>query len=90
MADQGIRTVVWGTGNMGRAAIRTIDAHPQLALDAVLVANPDKVGRDAGELAGVDRLKASQGGFDSGHGHLRIALRSRIFRTVDPPEFGGR
>jgi len=55
MADQGIRTVVWGTGNMGRAAIRTIDAHPQLALDAVLVANPDKVGRDAGELAGVDR-----------------------------------
>lgn len=46
---------MWGTGNMGRAAIRTIDAHPQLALDAVLVSNPEKVGRDAGDLAGIDR-----------------------------------
>lgn len=55
MTDQGIKTVVWGTGNMGRAAIRTIDAHPRLALDAVLVSNPEKVGRDAGELAGMDR-----------------------------------
>ena len=33
MVDQGtIQTVVWGTGNMGRAAIRAIDAHPGLAL----------------------------------------------------------
>ena len=56
MADQGtIQTVVWGTGNMGRAAIRAIDAHPQLELSAVLVNNPDKVGRDAGDLAGLDR-----------------------------------
>ena len=46
---------MWGTGNMDRAAIRTIDAHPQLALDAVLVSNPEKVGRDAGDLAGMDR-----------------------------------
>lgn len=50
-----IGVVVWGTGNMGRAAIRTVDAHPDLELAAVLVANPDKVGRDAGELAGLDR-----------------------------------
>jgi len=56
MADQGtIQTVVWGTGNMGRAAIRAIDAHPGLELAAVLVANPEKVGRDAGDLAGLDR-----------------------------------
>jgi hypothetical protein len=56
MADQGtIRTVVWGTGNMGRAAIRAIDAHPQLELAAVLVSNPEKVGRDAGDLAGMGR-----------------------------------
>lgn len=56
MADQGtIQTVVWGTGNMGRAAIRAIDAHPQLQLAAVLVNNPDKAGRDAGDLAGLDR-----------------------------------
>ena len=48
-----LRTVVWGTGNVGRAAIRAVDAHPGLVLDAVLVANPDKVGRDAGDLAGM-------------------------------------
>jgi hypothetical protein len=41
-----LRTVVWGTGNVGRAAIRSIEAHPDLQLSHVLVANPDKVGRD--------------------------------------------
>ena len=46
---------VWGTGNMGRAAIRAVDAHPGLELAAVIVSTPAKVGRDAGELAGLDR-----------------------------------
>ena len=46
-----ISTVVWGTGNVGRAAIRAVEAHPALKLTAVLVHNPDKVGRDAGELS---------------------------------------
>ncbi|WP_345527391.1 dihydrodipicolinate reductase [Nocardioides endophyticus] len=50
-----IPVVVWGTGNMGRAAIRSIDAHPGLELAAVLVSSPAKVGRDAGDLAGLDR-----------------------------------
>ncbi|MBJ8337825.1 dihydrodipicolinate reductase [Antrihabitans sp. YC3-6] len=50
-----IRTVVWGTGNVGRAAIRAVDAHPLLELGAVIVHNPDKVGRDAGEIAGLGR-----------------------------------
>lgn len=48
------RVVVWGTGNVGRAAIRSVTAHPQLTLSHVIVANPDKVGRDAGDLAGLD------------------------------------
>jgi 2,4-diaminopentanoate dehydrogenase len=48
-----LRTLVWGTGNVGRAAIRAVDAHPALELSAVVVANPDKVGRDAGDLAGL-------------------------------------
>ncbi|MEV6781422.1 dihydrodipicolinate reductase [Streptomyces sp. NPDC051098] len=48
-----ISTVVWGTGNVGRAAIRAVDAHPALKLAAVIVHNPDKVGRDAGHLAGL-------------------------------------
>jgi hypothetical protein len=50
-----IPTVVWGTGNVGRAALRAVDAHPALALTAVLVHDPAKVGRDAGDLAGLDR-----------------------------------
>ena len=55
-APRATPVVVWGTGNMGRAAIRAIDAHPGLALAAVVVAAPGKVGRDAGELAGLDRV----------------------------------
>ena len=47
-----ISTVVWGTGNVGRAAIRAVEAHPALELAAVLVHDPAKVGRDAGELGG--------------------------------------
>lgn len=49
-----ISTVVWGTGNVGRAAIRAVDAHPALKLTAVLVHSPDKVGRDAADLAGIE------------------------------------
>jgi hypothetical protein len=49
-----IATVVWGTGNVGRAAIRAVEAHPGLKLAAVVVHNPEKVGRDAGTLAGLD------------------------------------
>ncbi|MEU4596176.1 dihydrodipicolinate reductase [Nocardia sp. NPDC023988] len=49
-----IPTIVWGTGNVGRAAIRCVTAHPALELSAVLVHDPAKVGRDAGELAGLD------------------------------------
>ncbi|WP_434443692.1 NAD(P)H-dependent amine dehydrogenase family protein [Lentzea sp. E54] len=49
-----IATVVWGTGNVGRAAIRAVEAHPALKLTAVVVHNPEKVGRDAGDLAGLD------------------------------------
>src|SRR6266478_2173057 len=45
------RVVVWGTGNAGRPAIRAVAAHADLELVGVVVANPEKVGRDAGELA---------------------------------------
>ncbi|MFI7454821.1 dihydrodipicolinate reductase [Nonomuraea sp. NPDC049714] len=48
-------TVVWGTGNIGRAAIRAVDAHPALKLAAVLVHDPRKLGRDAGELGELGR-----------------------------------
>ncbi|MFD7576762.1 hypothetical protein ACFV6U_40625, partial [Streptomyces sp. NPDC059810] len=57
-----IRTVVWGTGNVGRAAIRAVDAHPGLELAAVLVSDPAKVGRDAGRLAGLGARHGGVGG----------------------------
>jgi len=47
--------VLWGTGNVGRHALAGIDARPDLELRGVWVSNPDKVGRDAGELAGLGR-----------------------------------
>lgn len=50
-----ISTIVWGTGNVGVAAIRAVDAHPALTLTGVLVHNPEKVGRDAGDLGGCSR-----------------------------------
>lgn len=50
------RVVVWGTGNVGRPAIRAVAAHRDLELVGVVVSNPDKVGRDAGELAGIGPL----------------------------------
>ena len=46
-----MRVVVWGTGNMGRAGIRAVVAHPELELSHVIVSNPAKVGVDAGSLA---------------------------------------
>ncbi|MEV4080593.1 dihydrodipicolinate reductase, partial [Nonomuraea fuscirosea] len=50
-----VSTIVWGTGNIGRAAIRAVEAHPALELTAVLVHDPAKLGRDAGDLAGLGR-----------------------------------
>ena len=49
------RVVAWSTGNVGRHAIAGIDARPDLELVGLWVSNPDKVGKDAGELAGLGR-----------------------------------
>ena len=48
------RTVVWGTGNLGRAAVRSVLAHPDLELVAVLTSTEAKAGQDAGTMAGID------------------------------------
>ena len=55
MATSGrLRIAVWGSGNVGRPAIRAVTSHPGLDLVALIVADPAKVGRDAGALAGMD------------------------------------
>lgn len=53
--EKPLRVVVWSTGTIGRHAIAGIDAHPDLELVGVWVSNPDKDGKDAGELAGLGR-----------------------------------
>ena len=50
-----LRVVQWSTGNVGRHALAGIDAHPELELIGLFVSNPEKVGRDAGELAGLGK-----------------------------------
>jgi hypothetical protein len=51
-----LKVVVWGSGNVGKPAIRAVLSHAKLDLAAVIVADPDKDGRDAGELVGMDRV----------------------------------
>src|ERR687898_104925 len=53
--EKPLRVVVWSTGTVGRHAIAGVDAHPDLELVGVWVSNPEKEGRDAGRLAGLDR-----------------------------------
>ncbi len=46
------KVIQWATGGVGRAGIQGILSHPELDLAGVWVHSDDKVGRDAGELAG--------------------------------------
>ncbi|HEX5613912.1 MAG TPA: diacylglycerol kinase [Acidimicrobiia bacterium] len=50
------RVVQWSTGNVGRHAVRLIARHPDLELVGLWVHSDDKVGRDAGELVGIEAL----------------------------------
>jgi len=88
------RVVQWSTGNVGRHALAGIAAHPELELVGLFVSNPDKVGRDAGELAG---LPQTFGIAASGDADALLALKpdcivhtamadDRIFEAVSDLE----
>jgi len=47
------RVIVWGTGYVGRRVIAEIVDHPCFELAGVIVADPDKHGRDAGDICGI-------------------------------------
>ena len=47
------RIVIWGTGFVGRMVIAEVVKHPLFELVGVGVSNPDKVGRDVGEICGL-------------------------------------
>jgi len=46
------RVIQWATGNVGKYALRAIIEHGDLELVGVFAYNPEKDGRDAGELLG--------------------------------------
>ena len=46
------QVIQWGTGNVGKHALRTIVERPDFELVGLRVYNADKVGKDAGELLG--------------------------------------
>jgi 2,4-diaminopentanoate dehydrogenase len=48
------RVVQWATGNVGSRALRQTIRHPDLELVGVYVHSESKVGRDAGDLCGLD------------------------------------
>jgi hypothetical protein len=49
-----IRVVHVATGNVGRIALSQLVEDPRFELVGLVVSSPEKVGRDAGELAGLD------------------------------------
>jgi hypothetical protein len=51
--SQKIRVIQWSTGNIGTHALRAIINHPDLELVGLWVHGADRLGVDAGELAGL-------------------------------------
>src|ERR1700674_5757545 len=49
-----LKVIQWTTGNVGRRSLRAIVAHPDLDLVGVYAHGPDKVGRAAAALCGLD------------------------------------
>lgn len=50
------RIIQWSSGSVGKHAIATVAQRRGLKLVGLYVYNPDKVGLDAGEIAGIDKL----------------------------------
>jgi 4-hydroxy-tetrahydrodipicolinate reductase len=51
-----LRIIQWGTGNVGKHALRTIVDRPDYELVGLRVYTPEKVGKDAGELLGREKI----------------------------------
>lgn len=52
--DTALRVVQWTTGNVGRRALRAILRNPALELVGCYAWSSDKVGRDVGDIVGLD------------------------------------
>lgn len=56
LEDRRYRVVQWTTGNVGKSSVRAVVANPTLELVGCYAWAPEKVGRDIGELCGLDPL----------------------------------
>ena len=50
------RVIQWATGGVGRAAVQSVLSHPELELVGCWVHGEEKVGRDVGEICGIDPI----------------------------------
>lgn len=53
MTQDSYRVIQWATGVVGKTALRHFIENPVFELVGVLVTNPEKVGKDAGEIVGL-------------------------------------
>lgn len=51
-----IKVVQWGSGNVGQMSMRAVMARPDMELVGLMVTNPDKVGKDVGEIIRTDPI----------------------------------
>lgn len=57
-----LRVVQWTTGNVGKRSVRAVVAHPDLELVGCYAWSSDKVGRDVGELCGIEPVGVAASG----------------------------
>lgn len=55
MSQQTYRVMQWATGTVGMAALRHFIENPVIELVGVWVTSPDKIGKDAGDIAGLPK-----------------------------------
>jgi 2,4-diaminopentanoate dehydrogenase len=79
-----LRVIQWATGGVGRAAIEGVVAHPDLELVGVWVHSADKVGQDAGALAGIDPIGVTA--TDDVDGLLALGADAIVYAPLMPDE----
>ena len=55
MSEKKYRVIQWATGVVGKTALKHFIENPVIDLVGVCVTNPDKVGKDAGDLVGLPK-----------------------------------
>jgi hypothetical protein len=55
MSEKKYRVIQWATGTVGSAALKYFIENPVIDLVGVYVTNPEKVGKDAGDLVGLPK-----------------------------------